>query len=95
MTTQQKAFRKLILKGFGKITGNFDFQSTRIRIGEQSIPVWNVRTQDLIRYMISKGGDFANIHSVENIRRVVRAEQQKPVPRPKRKASSGYYRAYA
>lgn len=95
MTTQQKAFRKLILKGFGKITGNFDFQSTRIRIGEQSIPVWDARTQDLVRYMISKGGDFADIHSLEDIRRVVRAGQQKPVPRPKQKPNSGYYRAYA
>jgi hypothetical protein len=76
------AFRKLVLKAFGLLTGNFDFQKSRIQINGTLVPVWNARTQDLVAYMVSKGGDFRNVRSLEDLRQVVRASQIERVPQP-------------
>lgn len=61
-------FRKMLLKAWGNTTGNFDFQSTRIRIAGHLQTVWQTPDSLLIQYMIDKGGDFRSIHSLNDIR---------------------------
>ncbi|MDY7013679.1 MAG: hypothetical protein SVX43_08825 [Cyanobacteriota bacterium] len=83
MTQNRKNFRKLILKAFGLLTGNYQFQTIRIRVNSTWVSVWDARTEELIRYMIDKNGDFRNIHSLQDIRRVVRQASSKSVPKPR------------
>lgn len=61
-------FRRMILKAFGNLTQKWDFQNIKITVNGRLQKLWNTRDKDLINYMIEKGGDFRNIHSLEDIR---------------------------